>query len=86
METTANSHITIDSSGVARIDDSRMKVIHVIKEMRARGSSPEQLRQAFSHLSMSQIHAALAYYYDHQAQIDSQIDRELREFDEARAF
>lgn len=83
--TTANSHITIDAAGIARIDGSRLKVIHVIKQMLATNASPDQLHTAFPDLSLSQIHAALAYYYDHKSQLDSEIEREVGEFDEARA-
>jgi hypothetical protein len=43
------------------------------------------LRDAFPDLSMAQIHAALAYYYDHQAQLDGQIRQESAEFADAAA-
>jgi len=85
METVANSHITIDDAGIARIEGSRMKVIHVVKEMLARNASAGQLHEVFPHISLSQLHGALAYYYDHKAQFDAQIAQESREFDEARA-
>jgi hypothetical protein len=34
---------------------------------------------------MAQIHAALSYYYDHQAEFDAEIERQLQEYDELRA-
>lgn len=76
------SHITIDDKGVARIDGTRMKVIHVAKELRA-GSTSQQMREAWPHLSLAQIHSALSYYYDHQSEIDAQIDRDLKEYEQA---
>jgi len=37
------------------------------------------------HLSMAQIHAALAYYYEHQADIDAQIEKDWQEVNELAA-
>lgn len=85
MTLAARSHITIDSDGVARIENTRMKVIHLVKEMHARSASPSQLHEAFPNLSLAQIHAALAYYYDHQVQIDEQIRQESVDFNAAAA-
>ena len=75
------SHITIDDKGVARIGATRMKVVHVVREMMARGSSPKQLHEAFPDLTLAQIHAALSYYYDHKPELDSQIQRATKEAD-----
>jgi uncharacterized protein (DUF433 family) len=85
MSIAAPNHITIDENGVARIDGTTMKVIQIVKEKMARQSSPEQIQEAFPHLSLAQIHAALLYYYDHQTEIDEQIRRELAEFDRLRS-
>ena len=85
MPTTAPSHITIDDKGVARIDDTRLKVIHLIEVWKSGASTPEKLRDAYPHLSLAQIHAALAYYYDHQSEVDDEIARALKAFDTARA-
>lgn len=85
MTLATNSHIAIDDQGIARIDASRMKVIHLVKEMLARKASVEQLHDTFPSLSLAQIHAALAYYYDHQAQLDAQIKQESTDFDATKA-
>ena len=82
---TVPSHITIDDKGVARIDGTRMKVIHIAIELLARGSSPEQMQEAWPHLTLAQIHSALSYYYDHKAEIDAQIARQEKEYDEILA-
>ncbi len=73
------SHITVDENGVARIDGTRMKVVHIVMEKMARGSDPEQMHEAFPDLTLSQIYAALAYYYDNQVEIDEQIVRGEKE-------
>ncbi len=79
MSTTVLSHIAIDDKGVARIDGTRFKVIHLIEAWKGGASTPGALREAYPHLTMGQIHACLAYYYDHSREIDAQIDRELKE-------
>jgi uncharacterized protein (DUF433 family) len=73
------SHITLDENGVARIDGTRMKVIHVAKERYGHNATVEQMHEAWPHLTLAQIHAALSYYYDHKAEIDAEIERELAE-------
>ncbi|MEY2428133.1 MAG: hypothetical protein QOJ40_1018 [Verrucomicrobiota bacterium] len=78
-------HIWLDDRGVAWIDQTNVKVIEVVLDKLAHGSSPEEMHFQYSHLSLSQIHAALAYYYDHQAEIDSQIERGSREYERLRA-
>ncbi len=40
------------------------------------GYSPEELAREFPHLTLSQIHDALSYYYEHREQIDKEIDEE----------
>ena len=40
------------------------------------GYSPEDLAREFPHLTLSQIHDALSYYYEHRELIDREIDEE----------
>jgi uncharacterized protein (DUF433 family) len=85
MKTLASSHIRLDDRGVAWIDDTNIKVIEVVVDKLAYGWSPEETHYQHPHLSLAQIHAALSYYYDHQAEIDAQIQEDLREVDELMA-
>jgi uncharacterized protein (DUF433 family) len=68
-----------DEQGVAWIDDTNVKVIEVILDRLAYGWSPEEIHFQHPHLSLAQIHAALAYYYDYQAEMDREIERQLQE-------
>jgi uncharacterized protein (DUF433 family) len=79
------THIHLDDQGRAWIDDSNVKVIEVVLDKLAHNSSPEEMHAQYPHLSLAQIHAALAYYYDHKAEFDAEIDRGLREYDLALA-
>ena len=74
MTIAMDGHIVVDDQGVARFAGSRTKVLHVILEQRANGWSAEQLQEQFPHLSLAAIYAALAYYQDHRAQVDAQIE------------
>src|ERR1700750_568501 len=82
MSTIATAHIEIDENGVAWIDDTQVKVIEVVIDKIVHGSSPEEMHFQYPHLSLAQIHAALAYYYDNQAALDDEIERRWKEADE----
>src|ERR1044071_5273233 len=82
MSTVATAHIEVDEDGVAWIDDTRVKVIEVVTDKIVHGSSPEELHFQYPHLSLAQIHAALAYYYDNQTALDAEIERRCKEGDE----
>jgi uncharacterized protein (DUF433 family) len=75
MSTMSTSHIELDENGVAWIDNTHVKVVEVAIDKIVHGSSPEEMRFQYPHLSLAQIHAALAYYYDHQADLDAEIER-----------
>ena len=78
MQTTPTAHIHLDERGVAWIDDTNVKVVEVVLDKLAHGSSPEEIHFQHPHLSLAQIHAALSYYYDHQQEIDTSIEQQLR--------
>ena len=52
------------------------RLIHLVAAVRSGLESPHELHQAYPQLTMSQICSALAYYYDHQAEMDSHINTE----------
>ncbi len=79
MTAVIESYIMIDANSVAWVADTRVKVIEIALDKLAHGSSPEELHFQYPHLSMAQIHHALAYYYDHQEELDDEILRRLRE-------
>jgi uncharacterized protein (DUF433 family) len=79
--TAAITHIHTDEQGRAWIDDTNVKVMEVVKDWLAHGSSPEEMCCQYPHLSLAQVHAALAYYYDHQEQLDRALNRELEQWE-----
>ncbi|HEX3997252.1 MAG TPA: DUF433 domain-containing protein [Pirellulales bacterium] len=81
MANVSCEHIELDKNGVARIAGSRIKVNHLVLIKRIDNATPEQIQQSLPHLTMAEIHAAFAYYYDHQAEIERDITfaNEMRE-------
>src|SRR6266446_5306212 len=75
------SHITVDADGVAWIDQTKVKVIEVVRDYLAYGWTPEEMHLHQPHLSLAQIYAAMSFYYDHQEELNSQIQSSLREAD-----
>src|SRR5439155_24175217 len=84
MTTVVQQYIEIDDRGVAKVIGSRSKVKQIVIDQRG-GYSPEQIHEAYPHLSMAQIHGALAYYYDHKDEIDAQMEERRRDGEEMRA-
>lgn len=78
MTTVALSLIELDDDGVAWISGTRTKVIEVALDQVAYGWSPEEIHFQHDYLSLAQIHAALAYYYEHQAEFDAEISNQAR--------
>ena len=72
------THVRLDRRGVAWIDDTKVKVVEVILDHLAYGHSPEEIHLQHPHVSLAQIHAAFAYYYDHQADLEAELDQRFR--------
>jgi uncharacterized protein (DUF433 family) len=80
--TTSYQHIVLDEAGTPIIAGANMKVVELVLDHKAYGWSPEELHLQHPHLSLGQIHSALAYYWDHQEEIEQDIKRRLRRVDE----
>ena len=82
LNVTLATQIELDSRGIAWIGGTKVKVLEVVLDKTAYGWSPDEIHLQHPHLSLAQIHAALAYYYENQAEIDAQIEHWLEEGDE----
>ena len=74
---TKYEHIVLDNKGVSIIAGTNMKVIELVLEKSAFGWSPEELHFQHPYLTLGQIHSALAYYWDHQKELDADIEKRL---------
>src|SRR5689334_18012677 len=55
-----------------------MSVARIVA-LKAQALTPEEIQVEYPHLSLAQIHAALAYYYLNRKQMDAQIAAESAE-------
>jgi len=75
------TQIDLDSRGIAWIGGTKVKVIEVVLDKIAYGSSPEEIHFQHPNLSLAQIHGALTYYYENQDKVDEQIRCGLEDSD-----
>jgi len=67
--------IVLNEKGAPIIAGTTMKVVELVMAQWAHGWSPEELQFQHPHLSMSQIHSALAYYWEHKDALDADIEQ-----------
>ena len=67
MEPARHLPARIDDSGRrAVVSGTDIKVSQIASEVEHRGMTPDEIVEAHPHLTLADVHAALAYYYDHQ--------------------
>lgn len=81
---TRYEHIVFDKKGVPHIKGTTTKVIEVALDLLAYGWSPEEMKYQHPYLTMGQIHAALAYYWDHAEELNEDIRRREKIADDIR--
>ncbi len=84
LSETRYEHIMLNEDQVPTIAGTTMKVFELVLDHIAYGWSPEELHFQHQYLSMAQIHSALAYYWDHKAELDQDIERRLQFVDQVR--
>jgi uncharacterized protein (DUF433 family) len=75
---TRYEHIVLVDEKVPVILGTNMKVIELVLDKVAYGWSPEELHFQHPDLTLGQIHSALAYYWDHQDELDRDIEKRLQ--------
>ena len=68
-------HIVRTESGVPVISGTGFKVELIVLDHLVYGWSPEAIQIQHPQLGMSQIHSALAFYWDNKAEMDAEIER-----------
>ena len=81
---TRYEHIVLDEAKPPIIAGTATKVIELVLDNRSYGWSPEELHFQHPHLTLGQIHSALAYYWDHQEELDQDIACRLRRVDKLK--
>lgn len=79
MIPSATAHILLDERGQAFIDDTGITVLEVVLDKLAYEWSPEAIHIQHPELSLAQIYAAFAYYYDHKIELDAEMERQYEQ-------
>ncbi|MDP8922278.1 MAG: DUF433 domain-containing protein [Chloroflexota bacterium] len=54
----------------ARITGHRIRVVDIVNMHKGQGLSPAEIVEQLPTITLADVHAALAYYYDHRDEID----------------
>ncbi len=80
---TTYPHIVKEDGAVAHLErHPRTRVAMIVMDYRARGLGPEDIGRHYPYLTLAEVHAAMVYYYDHQEEIDAEIQAELDQLQE----
>jgi len=83
---TSYEHIVIDEKGNPVIAGTTMKVIELVVEKLAHGWSAEELYFQHPYLTLGQIYSAFAYYFDHQNELEAEIEKRLCSINELKKY
>jgi uncharacterized protein (DUF433 family) len=61
--------------GLPRIEGTRITVNVVVREVVRLRRTPEEVLMAHPHLTLAQMYAALAYYFDNRQQVDAALQQ-----------
>lgn len=84
MATVAYAHIKVTPEGVPYIDGTQTKVVEVVLDRLAYHWDADEIHRQHPHFTLGQIYSALAYYYDHQVEMDREIDEQLLEVEKIK--
>ena len=85
MPATTYPHIETNSDGIALVSGTTTKVVEIVQDHLAHHWDAEDIHRQFPYLGLAQIHSALAYYYDHQDELDQEIESRRRRVAEIKA-
>jgi uncharacterized protein (DUF433 family) len=85
MSTVTYPHIEINSDGVPIISGTTTKVIEIVQDHQAHHWHAEDICRQHPYLSLAQVHAPLTYYYDHEQEMEQDIDRRRRRVADIKA-
>jgi uncharacterized protein (DUF433 family) len=84
MATVDYPHISMNAAGVPILTGTQTKVVEIVLDHLAHGADAREIHREFPHLAIGEIYSALAYYYDHQAEMNADIARRLQKTDKIK--
>jgi uncharacterized protein (DUF433 family) len=85
VATVTYAHVECNAEGQPIIAGTRIKVRMIALDRIAYGWDAEEIQQHHPDLTLGQIHSALAYYYDHQQEMDRDIAESHQSVEALRA-
>lgn len=85
MSTVDYPHIEMNSEQVPIISGTTTKVIEIVQDHLAHHWDADDIHRQYAYLSLAEIHAALTYYYDHEEEMEREIDHRLRRVEDIRS-
>jgi uncharacterized protein (DUF433 family) len=79
MSTRIYAHVDFAADGTPLVAGTTTKVEEIVLDHLAHDWDAGEIHRQHPHLSLAKIHGALAYYYDHQAEMDEAIEAGLRQ-------
>ena len=75
METATYPHIELRGDRTPYITGTPTKVIQVVMDRLTHHWDADEIRRQHPHLTLAQIYAALAYYHDHEDEMNTAIEQ-----------
>lgn len=76
-------HIVKQPGEPARLTSHpRTRVAMIVMDYLARGLSADEIVRHYPYLQLAEVHSAMAYYYDHQTEIDAEIQGEVDQLEQ----
>jgi uncharacterized protein (DUF433 family) len=62
----------------------RIRVAQIVMDYLYQGWSPDEICNQYPHLKPAEVHSAMTYYFDHQIEIEKEIEDEVKLVEEWR--
>jgi uncharacterized protein (DUF433 family) len=78
-------HLERRADGKLWLKETQTKVIEVVLDRLAHHWDAEEIQRQHPHLSLGQIYSCLAYYHDHELEMDKLIEDQLQDVQKWRS-
>ncbi len=88
MEPTISQHIELRRNrrgeDRAYVTGTRVRVQDIVSDYERHGMTAEEIAREFPHISLAQVHSALAFYFEHRDEIRAQMRDDAQYVDSLR--
>jgi uncharacterized protein (DUF433 family) len=75
MPASTHAHIELNADGVPVITGTTMKIVELVRFHLHQNWDARELHEQFPYLTLGQIHSALSYFHDNEAEIRADLAR-----------